>query len=125
MAHIKVFRRSMSTKQWARLQFERIDQLIEAQSVPTSGWQVRNGQYFPEGYVWDEPHHPIHANEFWGRPDGTAESIGSVEIPPELAGKKVWFQFYVGGEVIVYDSKSLEIVKRLPMSEMLLLRSRL
>lgn len=92
----------MSTKQWARLQFERVNQLVEAQSVPTSGWQVRNGQYLPDGYVWDEPHHPIAANEFWGRPDGTAEFIGSVVIPAELAGKKVWFQFYVGGEVIVY-----------------------
>jgi alpha-mannosidase len=102
MAHIKVSRRSMSTRQWARLQFERVDQLIEAQSVPTSGWQVRNGQYFPDGYVWDEPHHPITANDFWGRPDGTAEFIGSITIPPELAGKKVWFQFYAGGEVIVY-----------------------
>ena len=97
----------MSTKQWAKLQFARVDQLVEAQSAPTGGWQVRNGQYFPAGYVWDEPHHPIAADEFWGRPDGTAEFIGGVQIPPEMAGKKVWFQFYVGGEVIVYANNRM------------------
>lgn len=102
MAHVKVVRRSMSPEQWARLQFERVDELIIAQVAPTTGWQVRNGQYFPDGYVWDEDFHPINPGDFWGRPDGTAEFTGSATVPPSMAGQAVWLEFFAGGEVMVH-----------------------
>jgi alpha-mannosidase len=99
----------MSLDQWARLQFARIDELVVAQSAPTGGWQVRVGQYYPEDYAWDGEYQPVRAGDFWGRPDGTAEFAGRVQVPAAMAGKAVWLQFFVGGEVIVWaDGQMLD-----------------
>jgi alpha-mannosidase len=107
MAHVKVVRRSMSPEQWARLQFERVSGLIIAQSAPTTSWQVRNGQYYPDGYVWNEAPQPINPGEFWGRPDGVAEFTGTATVPPEMAGRPVWLKFLAGGEVMVHVNETL------------------
>lgn len=102
MAHVKVERRSMSLKQWAHLQFARIQELVVAQRHTTSGWQVRIGQYLPDGYTWDGDFQPISNGEFWGRPDGTAQFTGTVSIPDAMNGQQVWFAMRTGAEVIVY-----------------------
>ena len=101
MAHVTVERRSMSLEQWARLQFARIRECVVAQRYPTEGWSVRLGQYFPDGYIWDEDFHPIRNGEFWGRPDGAAQFTCTLEIPEELADQRVWFSMLTGAEVIV------------------------
>ncbi len=101
MAHVKVTRRSMSLKQWAKLQFERIEPLIVTHREPTSGWQMRLGQYLPDGYVWDHDFRPLAEGERWGRPDGTAQLKATLHLPPALAGHRVWLEFMTGAEVIV------------------------
>lgn len=102
MAHEKVVRRSMSLKQWARLQFARIDSVVVEQKHPTEDWRIRLGQYFPDRYVWDEDYHPIQSGDLWGRPDGTAEFIGLATVPEAMAGRTIWLEFHTGAEVIVY-----------------------
>ncbi len=107
MAHVTVERRSMSLQQWARLQFARIRDLVIAQRHSTGDWSVRIGQYFPDDYIWDEDFHPICSDELWGRPDGTAQFVSTVEIPEQMAGHKVWFSMLTGAEVIVYRNGTM------------------
>lgn len=109
MAHLSVVRRSMSLEQWAKLQCDRIDPLVIRQRHATGEWQVRVGQYLPEGYTWDHDFVPIRDGDYWGRPDGTAEFVGTVEIPASMAGQPVWFSLLTAAEVIVYcDGRMLD-----------------
>jgi len=107
MAHINVVRRSMSLEQWAKLQFDRIDPLTIRCRCGTGEWRVRVGQYLPGGYTWDGEFAPIRAGELWGRPDGTAQFVGAVEVPESLAGQPVWLSMLTAAEVIVYRDGAL------------------
>jgi len=104
MAHVKVERRSMSQKQWAQLEFARIEKLVTRQNIRTDNWKVRIGQYFPEKYIWDGDFQPISDGDLWGRPDGTAEFRSTIKIPQSMKGHKVWFSMLTGAEVIVYKN---------------------
>jgi len=101
MAHEKVERRGMSLEHWARLMFEQVEGLIVEDSEPTGPWQVRVGQYRPEGYEWDGPPEPIAEGQLWGRPDGTGVFEGVAVIPERMAGKRVWLRMVAGGETII------------------------
>lgn len=107
MGHGKVFRRSMSLEEWAWLELARIEPFIIEKEIQTTGWQVREGQYYPEKYEWENDLHPIEKGDFWGAPDGAAEFVNTLTIPPEFAGKKVWLSMVTGAEVIVSKNGKL------------------
>jgi len=77
--------------------------------TPVEGWEMRLGQYLPDGYEWDHDFVPIQEGDLWGRPDGTAQFRTRMAIPAELDGQAVHLEFLTGAEVIVYrDGKPLD-----------------
>jgi len=107
MAHLKTLRRNMNLQEWARLEFARIDALLVTRRHPTGPWQIRIGDYHPHGYTWESDFEPISEGQFWGRPDGNAEMIGSAGIPESMAGQPVWLEVQTASEVFVYANGKL------------------
>jgi alpha-mannosidase len=104
MAHAAVERRSLSMEKWTGLTFERLSGYIIKESYPIDGWEVRTGQYFPEGYQWDdEAFVPISEGDQWGGPDVTSVFRCEFTLPAELEGKEVWFYMLTPTEVIVKE----------------------
>ncbi|MFD1177619.1 alpha-mannosidase [Paenibacillus puldeungensis] len=104
MAHIAVERRSVSMQKWSKLVFEQVDQRIFSEIHPLDNWQVRNGQYEPDAYVWEDDFHPIQDGDKWGGPDVTCMFQCDFTIPEELDGKKVYLYMYTATEVIITDN---------------------
>ena len=101
MAHVEVVRRNLSFRQWAEVNSRKYRDFIIEESYPIGGWRVREGDYSPEGYVWDEDFRPIHGGETWGGPDVTAWFEASATLPEELAGRRVYFRMNTPTEVMV------------------------
>lgn len=100
MAHGKVFRRSMSLEEWAWLELSRLEDAVTLDSIEVPGWQVREGQYYPDHYEWETEFQPIEQGQYWGYPDAAVQFKGTVTVPERMAGKKVWFGMRIAGEVI-------------------------
>ncbi|MBN2626623.1 MAG: alpha-mannosidase [Spirochaetales bacterium] len=103
MAHVEVVRRNLSFQQWAEINFRRFKDLTIKKSLPIGGWQVREGEYYPEGYIWDQEFRPIRDGESWGGPDVTAWFETRAEMPGEMAGERVYFKMNTPTEVMVSD----------------------
>ncbi|WP_105616526.1 alpha-mannosidase [Vallitalea okinawensis] len=102
MAHIKVSRRSMSNEQWARVNFNQLNQFIIKQRYSIPNWHIRTGEYHPDAYTWDHDEFiPIIDGERWGGPDVTSVFKTTVIIPPELEGQKLYFEMVTPTEVMV------------------------
>lgn len=104
MAHIAVERRSVTMQKWSKLVFEQVDQRIFKEMHPLDNWQVRNGEYHPEAYVWEDEFHPIREGDKWGGPDVTCMFKCEFTIPEALDGKKVYLYMYTATEVIIQDN---------------------
>lgn len=69
-------------------------------AVPCDNWQKREAYYRGVGeyeYI-DEDFKPISLGEKWGGEDVTCFFKSEIEIPSEMAGKRVELQMYVGGD---------------------------
>lgn len=106
MAHIEVERRSVSIEKWSKLVFEGVEKRIFTQSIPIDGWQVRDAEYFPEGYRWESEFRPIGEGEVWGGPDVTCVFQCDFAIPESLDGQRVWLYQFTASEVMISDNDS-------------------
>lgn len=105
MAHLAVERRSVSMEKWTKIVFEQIEKFIFKQSFYIDGWEIRSGQYFPEGYLWeDEAFAPINEGDVWGGPDVTSVFNCNFAIPEGLQGEEVWFYMLTPTEVMVSEN---------------------
>lgn len=102
MAHEKVERRSISNKEWSDLMLKKIKDFIVIDHKKIEDWQVREGIYSPDGYLWDdEEYSAISENELWGGPDTTAVFKTEVKIPDSYNGQTVYFYMLAACEVMV------------------------
>lgn len=102
MAHEKVERRSISSKDWSSLVFSRINDFIYLDRKKINGWSVREGIYSPDRYLWDDERPvPIEEGQLWGGPDTTGVFTCEVKIPKEFKDKKVYFYMLAACEVMI------------------------
>lgn len=96
------FRGIASFEERAQLRFEAIKARINPQRVPLSEWQFRSCHYRGWGdYEFLEDWRTIQVGQTWGGPDISAFFKRQIVIPPELDGRKVALQIYVGGDSLV------------------------
>ncbi len=76
---------------------------IYTYAIPCDGWKKREAYYRDVGvydYI-DAEFMPISIGEKWGGPDVTCFFKNEIVIPPELDGRRVELQVYVGGDSLV------------------------
>ena len=101
MGHVKVVRRNITLEEWSKYVFGLYNKVLIEDSFLLENWNVREGEYFPEGYKWFNDFRKIKEGDRWGGPDATAFFESQFEIPESLKGKKIYFHMLTPCEVIV------------------------
>ena len=101
MGHVKVVRRNITLEEWSKYVFGLFEKILIEDSFLLENWQVREGEYFPEGYKWFNDFRDIKEGERWGGPDATAFFKTSVKIPERMKSCDVYFHMITPCEVIV------------------------